>query len=117
MRYFQGKVDPSRVPSNRLKKVGFWILDNDPEKLVDPNWDQAERDQVIRYLDAGAMHESWMGSAYCRLGCFGGRMSSEMGSQDFTDGTWIWPEGFSHYLKVHQVKPPADFVRWVLSRE
>lgn len=99
-----------------MRKVGFWIWDSDPEKLVDPGWDPAERAKVIAYLRAGETLEAWLGYAYCRMGCFGGRMSGEMGSRDFTDGVWVWPEGFAHYLEVHQVKPPAEFVRWALSR-
>jgi hypothetical protein len=100
----------------RLKKVGFWIWDDDPKNLVDPNWDQRERELVIAYLKAGETAERWMGYAYCRMGCFDGRMAGEMGSRDFTDGTWLWPEGFAHYLEVHQVKPPEEFVRWALAR-
>ena len=37
------------------------------------------------------------------------------GSREFTDGTWLWPEGFSHYVENHQVRPPAEFVAWALA--
>ena len=98
-----------------MKNVGFWIWDSEPEKLVDPGWNPFERVAVIRYLEAGKILETYLGSAYCRMGCFGGKMASQMGSRDLTDGIWIWPEGFTHYLEVHQVKPPAEFVRWALA--
>jgi hypothetical protein len=35
---------------------------------------------------------------------------ADIGSQDLTDGTWLYPEGFVHYLRHHRVKPPADFL-------
>jgi hypothetical protein len=38
-----------------------------------------------------------------------------MGSRDFTDGMWIWPEGLAHYVHNHGVTLPDDFVARVLS--
>lgn len=97
---------------NRLmKKVGFWADDDEPFRCMDLGWDPKERAQVIGYLQSGEQYEAWLGSAYCRAGCVG-----HFGSQDLTDGVWIWPEGYAHYLEVHAVKPAAAFVRWVLSR-
>jgi hypothetical protein len=100
-----------------MREVGFWIWDSDPEKLVDPKWDPKERAKVIAYLKAGRIRNRYLGSAYCRMGCFGGNSDSRMGSLELTDNDWIWPEGFAHYLEVHQVKPPEIFVKWVLSHE
>lgn len=98
----------------RLQPVGFWAHDDEPSEFVDPSWDPAQRAQVVAYLKSGQVAESWMGSAYCRLGCFNRQMASVMGSRDFTDGVWLWPEGYAHYLEVHQVKPPREFIERVL---
>ena len=38
-----------------------------------------------------------------------------MGSWDLTDGTWVWPQGLSHYVEVHGVVLPEEFVSHVLS--
>ncbi|WP_437782765.1 hypothetical protein [Sorangium sp. So ce1097] len=38
----------------------------------------------------------------------------DMGTICLSDGTFVWPEGFAHYVKVHAVRPPKDFVRHVL---
>jgi hypothetical protein len=38
-----------------------------------------------------------------------------MGSCDFTDGVWVWPEGLSHYLRIHSVRLPEEFIRHALS--
>jgi hypothetical protein len=27
---------------------------------------------------------------------------------------WVWPDGFAHYLQLHAVKPPQEFVDHVL---
>lgn len=99
-----------------MKSVGFWESDEEPMTKVDFGWDPAERALVAEYLKKGEVANRWLGSAYCRMGCMNGRMWSEMGSRDFTDGTWIWPEGYPHYLEVHGVKPPESFVKWVKER-
>ena len=33
-----------------------------------------------------------------------------MGSRCLTDGTWSWPEGLAHYITVHDVRLPDEFV-------
>jgi hypothetical protein len=33
-----------------------------------------------------------------------------MGDSDLTDGTWLWPQGLVHYVKIHGVALPDEFV-------
>ena len=33
------------------------------------------------------------------------------GSAALRDGAWIWPEGLAHYVDVHDVVLPAEFVK------
>lgn len=80
----------------------------DVRTMVHSEWDLIERARVIRYLKRGAPCASWMGYSTCRL-C--GRSN---GHRDFTDGVYLWPEGFAHYLEVHDVKPPDAFIQHVL---
>ena len=35
---------------------------------------------------------------------------SEMGSSDLTDGVWLWPEGLAHYVEVHGLPLPEEFI-------
>jgi hypothetical protein len=119
----------------RLKKVGFWRRCADwtncsgwveaypelrqpehhpelPEAKdhVDPSWDRNERALVLAYVtDKKFEDEAYDGWSECRI-------CNEMnGSHDFTDGTYIWPEGFGHYISEHDVKPPQSFIDHVLS--
>jgi hypothetical protein len=34
-----------------------------------------------------------------------------MGCSDLSDGVWAWPEGLHHYLEIHQLVLPEEFVR------
>jgi hypothetical protein len=85
-----------------------------PQDFVDPSWDPAERDMVIVYLRKGRVLDRYMGYSTCRFKC--GIDNADMGDADLTDGTFVWPEGFSHYLEKHSVRPGQDFVNHVLCR-
>ena len=39
-----------------------------------------------------------------------------MGCCSQTDGTYVWPEGYHHYVTKHGVKPPEHFLRHVLAQ-
>jgi hypothetical protein len=81
---------------------------------VDTTWDPQERDRVIAYVERAPDVERWRGYSFCRLGCNGDDV--DMGVSDKGDDKFIWPEGFGHYLRVHGVRPPEEFVRHVLAR-
>lgn len=102
-------------------QIGFWrdtqsVLDwsglPDPRERVDPNWSLGEREAIAAYLDSGKTFESWMGMSYCRFDC--GVFLT--GNRDLTDGTYVWPEDLSHYIRVHSVRLPKEFLDHVLTR-
>jgi len=102
-----------------LRAIGYWHSDYepglpDPEAFVDRSWDADERTAVIAYLRGGKEYIAWRGLSWCRFNC--GIDDVAMGFRCLTDGTFIWPEGFAHYLEVHAVRPPDEFVRHVLAR-
>ena len=67
---------------------------------------------MIRYLHAGSLVSFSQGTSWCRFRC--GVPDAAMGSADLGDGTYVWPQGFAHYLEAHAVKPPDDFVAHAL---
>jgi hypothetical protein len=50
----------------------------------------------------------YMGWSNCRL------CKEKNGGSEFDDGVFIWPEGFSHYVRVHNVKPAQEFMDHIL---
>lgn len=80
-----------------------------PANFVDDNWNDIEKEKVIQYLKSGKEVEWWRGCSYCRFGC-----GSLEGSTDKSDGKWVWPEAFFHYIEKHNVKPPVEFLKDVL---
>jgi hypothetical protein len=48
-----------------------------------------------------------MGYSDCRFcGC-------NNGDSDLSDGDYLWPSGFAHYLEAHDVKPPKVFLEHI----
>jgi hypothetical protein len=99
-----------------------------PGDFIDEQWNQRERDHVVAYLQQTLKSETMGGLGYseCRL-CreaagpsdpHESRMESweRNGTQDFGDGVYVWPEGYAHYVKVHAVKPPEEFLQHLHAR-
>lgn len=103
-------------PADRpVRLLGFWgtvgnrTLPN-PADLVDPAWEESDRDWVADYLNHGQVAGSWMGASRCRL------CSRLNGSRDLTDGYYLWPEGLAHYVVDHAVRLPAEFLKHIERR-
>lgn len=120
--------------------IGYWASHEDPAichyaqegkllpwpgDFVDTSWDAEERAIVIDYLNKAPNVEFWRGFSYCRL-CsqkvglgstdksYGSCRPSSTYDTFKSDKTYVWPAGFSHYLEVHGVKPPVEFIQHVL---
>jgi hypothetical protein len=104
----------------KLIKIGFWsdkrsmfsFLSGypDPRDHVDPSWGKGLREFIAKYLEAGDPIASYMGYSYCRFGC---TKNDEQGTRDFSDGVYVWPEGYPHYIRRHDVVPPQHFLKHV----
>lgn len=82
----------------------------DPARVIDPAWAVDERPQLVEYLRTGCRHSTYFGFSFCRLDSVCHIPREQMGSADLTDGEWVWPEGLAHYVEVHQIRLPDDFL-------
>ena len=111
------KMSITFAPSN-LIPVGFWALRKEeaheglpwPGNLIDPSWRDAERAHAIAYLKGGKSIAQYRGMSGCRL------CGKRNGSQDFGDTSYVWPQGYAHYVEAHFVKPPQHFLDWIKGR-
>ena len=105
------------------KRVGFWSTTDSPDKHIDASWDINERSIVINYLKNAKVKDYYLGWACCRLDCKKDikkvgdmyNVGLHIGCTDMTDGKYIFPEGYVHYLEIHNVKPPQEFIEHVLN--
>jgi hypothetical protein len=98
----------------KLIAVGYWVdpptKSNFPDPLlfVDPNWEREFHAQIVHYLKSGIRYAQGFGYSYCRFP--DGPSPHEMGSADFTDGVYVWPEGLWVYVDKYNVRLPESFI-------
>ena len=105
-----------------LRRIGFWRAGPGPDEsglphpseAIDEGWSADERARVVRYLRRGQVIAAYRGYSSCRMEC--GIPWQYMGSRDLSDGVWVWPEGYAHYVAHHGVKPSAEFLAEVAPR-
>lgn len=110
------KHPEGRYPDDSRGFIGFWRSQHqpdlpDPRDFVDEDWDSVEREKVASYFDGGVVAASYRGPSPCRI------CKRHNGSEDLTDGVFVWPSGFAHYIKEHSVRPPAAVVERALRGE
>lgn len=102
------------------KLIGYWIRDfNDttyyaPQEFVG-DYSGDIKDRVVEYLKGGKPAMAYSGLSWCRFGCES--FDLNMGSMEFTDGVWQWPEGLAHYVEKHDVLLPEEFINDAVSKE
>lgn len=62
------------------------------------------------YLNHGVLGRLYMGYSTCRV-CG----KKDNGDSEYSDGTYVWPSGFAHYVLEHQVRPPDEFVQHAIN--
>lgn len=71
----------------------------------------------LRLVEGVLPQRGYKGSAPCRFMDKCGL--SKNGSREFEDKYWkegwtvVWPEGFRHYIEVHNLKPTQEFLTYV----
>ncbi len=96
---------------NTIRLIGYWksafeMALPHPINFVDSEWNQKEKNDVIKHLKKSQFLPSVSaGHSYCRL-C----NKKDNGNREKSDGKFVWPEGFLHYVEEHNVKPPKEFI-------
>lgn len=120
-----------------LKLIGYWTPKKEepqvggyrwPGECVDPAWSAEERAKVVAYLKSNRKpFIAYAGYSWCRL-CAEVRPSYKernsntledwecLGSAEYTDEVFVWPQGYVHYIEDHMVRPPQEFIDHVLGR-
>lgn len=111
----------SEMEIEALRRVGFWRSDGepnlpDPRDFVDLAWRESEGDRVLEYLDSAYdLPYVCAGFSFCRLGC--PDIPCDIGTQDRTDGRYLFPEGLAHYVRVHSIRPPEEFLEHIRAND
>ena len=98
-----------------LTRIGYWRSEQqpelpDPHDVVDNEWTSDDRGVVSAYFRRGTTARAYMGPSFCRM------CGVRNGSLEYTDGRFLWPDGFAHYIDEHNVKPPDAVIAWAVER-
>lgn len=102
------------------KLIGYWITGfNDtqycaPQELVG-NYSSVTKSLIVAYLNGGELAGQQLGYSWCRFSC--DNEYGSMGSQELTDGVWMWPQGLAHYVEKHDVMLPDAFIADATTKE
>jgi hypothetical protein len=110
--------DHQMDPPGKFRYIGYWTslwhTQSGYGELPDPRayvaaMDSALQSLLVSYLDVGknplaTVKAQWRGWSNCRI------CDCDTGSRCLTDGVFVWPEGFGHYVGEHSVRPPAEFI-------
>tara|TARA_R110002020_G_scaffold4032_8_gene17775 strand:+ start:1480 stop:1995 length:516 start_codon:yes stop_codon:yes gene_type:complete len=115
------------------KRVGFWNnANNDYPQFPMPkeNAPNYNKEKMVKYLTKGASATiaAYRGISSCRFNCNerlydnpektgGFRYKYNMGSRTLSDGVWVYPEGLQHYVDIHEIELPQEFVAHVESHD
>ena len=103
--------------NDRLKIIGYWHSLSepdfpDPANFIDDLRDNSVKEYTLKYLRAGiktnAIH---LGSSWCRFRCG----NQNLGSAEYTDGQYVWPEGLQHYVEHHNLRLPQIILDKILN--
>lgn len=103
--------------SKKPNREGFWRSSQNSEDRELPMpaegkvWrGQAEFLDALEKLEAKANVAHYRGWSTCRL------CKCVNGSTEFSARGWVWPEGYRHYVEVHNVRPSLAFQEMVIGR-
>lgn len=104
------------IMENAMIRVGFWQMDGffNPETKYYPNpienSNNRTKEEVELFLEKlekieryEAKTEDNMGFSYCRI------CNIENGSREYIWNRYIWPSGYKHYIKKHNIEINDDF--------
>lgn len=102
-----------------MKLIGYWmesLLDRRGLPLVEElvgSWPGRIRSAVCDYLMRGEVFEVYRLGWRCHFGCE--LNHGPIAYRELTDGEWVWPESLVHYVELHGVVLPEEFVRSAIS--
>ncbi len=94
------------------KREGFWWSKREPDlpkpKEREKPWKgQREFLALLQQVQAKTRAAHYRGWSTCRI------CGQKNGSTEYKRNGWVWPGGFYHYVKDHNVKPSDAFITFV----
>ncbi len=110
-------MPPGEERKNK-RLIGFWAqkkryrsnknLLPRASEFVDKTFDPILKELILSYIELETKSANFSkGMSNCRF------CKKMIGSYDLTDGEYLFPIGYIHYIEFHNVVPPLRFIRKV----
>ncbi len=86
-----------------LLPVGYWDEENPPVPSPIPLPEDLKA-KLVRHVQAAPKYLGYKGFARCRI------CEETLGTQCLTDGTYVFPQKYDHYIEAHNLRPPQAFI-------
>lgn len=98
-----------------LKMIGFWKNDEFPNFPIpienSRTYNDNMKEKIICYLSNIYLKKlRYLGYYQCRI------CNCDNGLADIYDEEYIWPQGLVHYVKIHNVDLPPEFINHILKK-
>ena len=98
-----------------IQREGFWKEDKESQlpipRAAEKPWNgKKEFLKALKKVEAVSKGNVYKGYSTCR--CCGERN----GNGEYRKDTWLWPEGFLHYIQQHNVRPSLAFQEFILGK-
>jgi hypothetical protein len=81
-----------------------------PTDFIDTSWDISFRNKLLNILKTANVDEYWLGWSNCRIcGIMNGSKCMEINGL-------VFPEGLSHYIKDHGLRPPDEILKIIYEK-
>lgn len=93
-------------------REGFWYSKYEPLLPIplplEKSW-KGKKDflENLKKKESKARTARYKGWSTCRI------CGVNNGSEEFSSDGWIWPQGFAHYVKEHNVRPSLAFQEFI----
>lgn len=106
-------IDEQGPKKPKIIKVGYWWSKLEPHlPMPEPQehpWEGKTSFLAgLKKIEGRSQKRAMKGWSTCRL------CGKKNGSGTYEKGRYEWPDGLSHYVDAHNVKPRQSFVDWVM---
>lgn len=109
------KLKQATLNQNTFYPIGFWHSDREtffphPRVFIGEALGLDIKEKLSKHIANSLVLKHYRGASPCRI------CNKWVGSRENTDGLFIFPEGFAHYISEHDLLPPKIFLEYALGK-
>lgn len=110
----------SLSPRTRLYGVGYFGRGCSLRRAPRRVWSEGDVEHLGAYFRSARRATGFLSAFWCEFGCRtspGSDTRLHIYNYHYTDGIWVWPLSFQHYVAQHGLDVPPAFLETMRGRE